>query len=83
MWAENVKINDKIRIRKFLDMKNQYGINKFDKTCIACKAGFTEDMMYLCGNIYIIININVEDELILNDFETMKWTITRDMIEPV
>lgn len=74
----NFKVGDRVRIREWQDMVNEYGTTTYG---FIVNCGFTEHMKYLCGKEYTISRINNKN-VALNDFDE-DWSISTDMLEKI
>lgn len=78
-FARSVKPGDKVRIRAWDDMSQEYGEN-FEGN-IQCEATFMAGMEYLCGKEICVYEFHekASDTVAYID----EWTISIDMIEPI
>lgn len=70
------KVGDRVRIRQWDDMANEYECNCYK---LKCKGSFVDGMEYLCGREFIIREII--DNNYVDDIDG--WQISTDMIEKV
>ena len=76
------KIGDRVIVREFDDMKEEFGVNRFGE--ITCRFTFTEKMKYLCGETGTITyvssfgNYNVSFD---DGTDASAWSISDDMLE--
>lgn len=80
-------VGEKVRIRQWDDMAEQYG---FDDVSILCGASFVNEMKYLCGKEFTVTAVSkigrknrYGDEYCLVSGCTARYTISSDMIEPI
>lgn len=80
-------VGEKVRIRQWDDMAEQYG---FDDVSILCGASFMNDMKYLCGKEFTVTAVSkiggknrYGDKYCLVSGCTTRYTISSDMIEPI
>lgn len=74
---------DRVRVRQWEDMAEEFGMNGDN---IDCDATFVDDMRYLCGMEFVV---SCRDEGLYDSYEYLtddpefdKWRITGDMLEP-
>lgn len=80
-------VGEKVRIRQWDDMAEQYG---FDDVSILCGASFVNEMKYLCGKEFTVTSVSkigrknrYGDEYCLVNGCTARYTISSDMIESI
>jgi hypothetical protein len=75
------KVGDKVRVRKWEDMENEFGLNVHGD--INCKYSFVNDMTRYCGQIVTIKNVFSGHYCIEEDgkFYPIHWIWTDDMFE--
>lgn len=80
-------VGEKVRIRQWDDMAEQYG---FDDGSILCGAFFVNEMKYLCGKEFTVTAVSnigrknrYGDEYRLVSGCTSRYTISSDMIESI
>lgn len=80
-------VGEKVRIRQWDDMAEQYG---FDDVSILCGASFVNEMKYLCGKEFTVTAVSkigrknrYGDEYCLVSGCTSRYTISSDMIESI
>lgn len=81
-----LKIGDKVTIRRWEDMVKEFG---YDGSSIHCDASFTNEMRYLCGlEAYVVGFLGTSNNklkfavsLKKDSSFTEGWTISVDMIE--
>lgn len=84
MAKREFKIGDKVRIRQWDDMEQEFGLNEVGS--INCDYDFCRDMEYLCGIEALVLGITEEgfvDLYVDSSIELDEWTITTDMLELV
>lgn len=85
----NFKVGDTVRIRSWEDMKEEFGVEDFNREeMISCRKAFIKDMEPLCGEITTIEKINDYSVKLSFNFEATKykntnWMFSTDMIEKI
>lgn len=76
-------VGDRVRIRQWEDMAEEFGTDGDD---IYCEATFVDGMRYLCGKEFVVSGVDKE---IFDSYKYMtedpafaSWSITGDMLEP-
>lgn len=68
-----LKVGDKVRVRRWKDMVNEFG---YDKSSINCD--FVDDMKIHCEKVYQIRKIYGDEVIWLNG---ISWDFSADMLE--
>lgn len=74
----NPQVGDTVRIRCWDDMASEFGVRK--NGSIDCQFAFTNEMKYLCGREFTILEINHGNYGIRT---CDGYSISKDMIEPI
>lgn len=81
MKPEDIKIGDRLRIREWEDMANEFGYEGGD---IACDLAFTQDMSYMCGMPFTVEEISSDSRRFFSkEGIENHWSISADMLEPL
>ena len=88
MKFEDIHVGDRLRIRQWDDMEEEFGVNLGLKS-IRCKFGFTWKMACLCGLPYTVSAVDAEVG-IMSEEGTERigresggvWHISAEMLEP-
>lgn len=73
-------VGDRVVIREWYDMVEEYGTTSSN---IACNCGFTINMRYLCGREFTIKALDELFEGSVEFEENDEWNYHIDMIRPV
>lgn len=79
MKKHTFKVGDRVRIRAWDDMANEFGRDVFGN--IECKLSFVPQMKHLCGREYMIEKISASGQVVLKNY-TEYYSISTDMLEP-
>lgn len=88
--SKEFKVGDKVKIRQWDDMVEEFGIDETGD--IDCRCCFTDDMTELCGETAVITKIDDDEEfgeLVELEFDNeselvdTQWHFSTDMIELV
>ena len=76
------KVGEKVRVRDWEDMENEFGLNQWGS--IKCENSFTREMDYLCGGIFTVRQLIGDDERDIKfvEHDADDYYISSDMIEP-
>lgn len=84
MKLKDIHIGDRLRIRHWDDMEEEYGR---DDDSIKCKFFFTQNMRRLCGREFTVSDILgdkiMSEERVEYERELGVWNISADMLEPI
>lgn len=84
MASSKYQVGDKLRIRQWDDMLDEYGLIS-DSTSINVPLHFSSEMRYLCGAVFTVKSITPYDTYIryfsYEDTES-GWSISEEMLEP-
>ena len=81
MKPEDIKIGDRLRVREWEDMAEEFGAVGDE---IACDLTFTQSMRYMCGMPFTVEEISSDSRRFFSK-EGIEWcwNITSDMLEPL
>lgn len=77
------KIGDKVRVRQWDDMVEEFGTDEVGRINIKTGCRFTEEMKKFCGGVYEICSILERVYLLKDGAETIYWYFTDPMLEDV
>lgn len=81
MRYEDIKIGDRLRVREWEDMAEEFGYEGCD---IACDLTFTQDMEYMCGMPFTVEAISSDMRRFFSEEGIEEhWSISADMLEPL
>lgn len=81
MRPEDIKIGDRLRVREWEDMADEFGYEGGD---IACDLTFTQDMEHLCGMPFTVEEISSDTRRFFSKEGIEEhWSISADMFEPL
>lgn len=83
MRREDIHVGDRLRIRQWHDMEEEFGLNDMGE--IDCTFIFAESMEDLCGIEFTVENIDGDGVIFETDHDRGLggWMISADMCEPV
>lgn len=83
MRKQDIHVGDRLRIRQWDDMADEYGLNDWGE--IKCKLVFVDPMRDLCGIEFTVDEISDDGEVVDADPDSPlhNWRISADMCEPV
>lgn len=76
-----MKIGDKVRVRQWDDMVNEFGLNCDDDIKVINELSFVEEMKECCGQILTISRINENDTYVSYDCFENSWEWVDGMFE--
>lgn len=74
------KVGDKVRVRQWDDMVNEFGINEYENIKINFPH-FAKGMKDCCGKEFVITTANLKDKFYILDGSG--WIFSDEMLEPV
>lgn len=81
MKPEDIKIGDRLRVREWEDMAEEFGDDGYD---IACDLIFMQDMRYMCGMPFTVEEISTDSRMFFSkEGIENNWSISADMLEPL
>lgn len=81
MKPEDIKIGDRLRVREWEDMVEEFGDDGYD---IACDLTFTQGMRYMCGMPFTVEEISSDSRRFFSkEGIENHWSISADMLEPL
>lgn len=81
MKPEDIKIGDRLRVREWEDMVEEFGDDGYD---IACDLTFTQNMRYMCGRPFTVEEISTDSRRFFSkEGMEWRWSISADMLEPL
>lgn len=82
MKPEDIKIGDRLGVRKWEDMAEEFGYDEDGD--IACDLTFTQDMRYMCGMPFTVEEISSDTHRFFSKEGIEEhWSISADMLEPL
>lgn len=81
MRPEDIIIGDRLRVREWEDMAEEFG---YEGDEIACDLTFTQDMEYMCGMPFTVEAISSDMRRFFSKEGIEEhWSISADMLEPL
>lgn len=77
------KVGDKVRVRQWDDMVEEFGTDEAGRINTKTGCRFTEEMKKFCGGVYEICSVLERNYLLKDGAKTIYWHFTDPMLEDV